>query len=98
MVTIFVIIADLSVAGEVSSDWHGGAVDVSVACFMQIFMKNTYWNEILCWHLEYPPVNLRLSQIVIPMWKKNEHKKINCGGKILRGAIQYHAWNFKEVF
>lgn len=42
MVTIFVIIADLSVAGEVSSDWHGGAVDVSVACFMQIFMKNTY--------------------------------------------------------
>lgn len=42
MVTIFVIIADLSVAGEVSSDWHGEAVDVSVACSMQIFMKNTY--------------------------------------------------------
>lgn len=42
MVTIFVIIADLGVASEVSSDWHGEAVDVSDACFMQIFTKNTY--------------------------------------------------------
>lgn len=96
MVTIFVIIADLSVAGEVSSDWHGEAVDVSVACSMQIFMKNTYWNSLLAFGVS--SCKSQATPNSHPNVKKNEHKKINCGGKILRGAIQYHAQNFKEVF
>lgn len=42
MATLLLISVNLPLAGEVSSEWHRQAVDVPDACFIEIFMINTY--------------------------------------------------------